>query len=131
MEEERYVLYCVLDSKGREYYGQTKKINKRWKQHVKSKYGPVREMLDEGLCFFIELETFETQEEARLTEALVIAMLPCVNRRSELLEVAIDKKQYGKLYRGYKDEIFNKKGCCPHCGLEMIARNLNRHYDTC
>jgi len=132
MGDECWTLYCVLDSKQRIYYGQSKHVEQRWKEHIKyGKGGVVREMLDEGLCFFMELETFETQEEARLTEALVIEMLPCVNKRSELLAVALDKKEYGKLYRGFRDEVFNKKGKCKYCNKLMIDRNLPRHYDSC
>jgi len=126
-----WTLYCVVDSKQRIYYGQSKHVKHRWVEHVKSKYGVVREMLDDGLCFFMELETYETEEEALLTEALLIEMFPCVNKKSEIVEVAIDKKEYGKLYRGFKDDIFNKKGKCKYCGVEMIDRNLPRHYNSC
>lgn len=126
-----YTLYSVTSEDGGVYYGQTYDTKKRWQQHHHNKMGVVRAMLDKGKCEFKELENFDTQEEARLTEALVIETFPCVNRRSELLEVALDKKEYGKLYRGYRDEIFNKKGKCPHCGVVMIDRNLNRHYNKC
>ena len=126
-----WTLYGVLGQDNKIYYGQTNNVEKRWKEHIKSKKGVVREMLDEGLCFFMELETFNNKEEARLTEALVIETQPCVNKRGELIEVGIDRKEYGKLYRGYRDEVFNKKGNCLYCGKEMIDRNLNRHYETC
>jgi len=126
-----WTLYGILGQDNKIYYGQTNNVKKRWKEHIKSKKGAVRDLLDEGLCFFMELENFKTKEEARLTEALVIETQPCVNRRGELIEVGIDRKEYGKLYRGYRDEVFNKKGKCPHCGKEMIDRNLNRHYERC
>ena len=66
-----WTLYCLIDSKKRIYYGQSKHVKQRWVEHVKSKYGVVREML------------------------------------------------------------FNKKGKCKYCGVEMIDRNLNRHYNSC
>ncbi len=126
-----WTLYCLIDKNERIYYGQSIHPQKRFYEHQKKKTGVVSEMLKSGLCFFIELETYETEEEAVLTEALLIEMFPCVNRRGERTEVAIDKKEYGRLYRGYRDEVFNKKGKCKYCNVEMIDRNLPRHYDKC
>jgi len=127
----RWSLYSVSNDTGKIYYGQTQDIEERWKQHNRKKEGVVKELLDEGKCELKILENFDTYEEARLTEALAIEMLPCVNKRSELLDVVIDKKEYGKLYRGYRDEVFNKKGKCKFCGVVMIDRNLKRHYGRC
>ena len=126
-----WTLYCLIDGNEGIYYGQSIHPQKRFLEHQHSKTGVVGEMLKNGLCFFIELETYETEVEAVLTEALLIEMFPCVNKRGELLEVALDKKEYGKLYRGYRDEVVNKKGKCKYCNVEMIARNLPRHYDRC
>jgi len=126
-----YTLYSVTSEDGRTYYGQTYDTEKRWKKHREDRECVVGRMLDDSKCEFNVLENFNTREEARLTEALVIEMFPCVNKRGELTEVAIDKGEYGKLYRGYRDEVFNKKGKCRFCNLKMIDRNLNRHYTRC
>ena len=106
----RWSLYSIANDTGKIYYGQTQDTHERWKQHKRGKKGVVGELLNEGKCEFKILENFNTYEEARLTEALAIEMLPCVNKRSELLDVVLDKKDYGKLYRGFRDEVFNKKG---------------------
>lgn len=126
-----YYLYSVTCEDGRVYYGSTNDTKKRWQQHKYNRMGVVRQMLEDGKCEFKVLENFDNYEEARLTEALVIEMMPCVNRRSELLDVIIDTKEYSKLYRTYNYDTFNKKGKCKFCGLNMIDRNLNRHYKRC
>jgi predicted GIY-YIG superfamily endonuclease len=127
-----YCLYSITAADGRVYYGSTNDTKKRWQQHKYNRMGVVRQMLDESKCEMKVLEYFDNYEEARLTEALVIETFPCVNRRSELLDVIIDtKKDYGKLYRSFNYDLFNKKGKCRYCGLLMIDRNLKRHYNRC
>ena len=126
-----HTLYSITDKHGRIYYGQTNDVAKRWKQHYDKKDGVVRELLNTGYCRFEELEYFETKEEARLTEALLIELFPCVNKRGEMVGVVIPREEYGLNYRQYRNEVFNKKGKCPHCGLVMIDRNIPRHIGSC
>ena len=125
-----HTLYSITDKHGRIYYGQTNDVAKRWKQHYDKKDGVVRELLNTGYCKFEELEYFDTKEEARLTEALLIELFPCVNKRSELVSVAIPQEEYGQNYRKYHNETFNKKGKCPYCNKVMIDRNIPRHTAT-
>jgi len=127
----KYHVYQITNKVGDTYYGYTADPVVRWEKHRHKKDGVVRKLINGGDAKFTIIETYDTEDEARLTEALLIEMFECVNLKGEITAVAIEPNEYFKNYRRYKNDIFNKMGTCPHCEMEMISRNLPRHYGRC
>ena len=126
-----FYVYSIENSMGI-YYGSTGNLQRRWDDHKRLRKGIVGKMLqhDENTEFTV-LETYDCEDEARVTEAMLISYFPSVNLVSPIIELMCPSNTYMSNYRLYRDDIYNKKTNCKHCNKYLIDRNLPRHLRTC